>query len=280
MIDIDFKELIESIDELPLFKNSDSYESKDWRKWEEVTVSRPVQRKLTRRECVFDLDDVAPIHFEMIPHFLKETGLKFIAWKSGPTGMHIHFWTQVTGKEQKRQVVKYMSTKIEELFGVKNDLKPMGHECIRTEGSIHPFKKYEKTFLTSNISTLFPINDLPDSLIEKVGEIDLSAGQITPNNHSIDGKKPSCVKYILGHKFNDGRERMIFSLISWFKAEGLTPKEIFDNVYSWCKEQNYTISPRVIQSKIHSNSGKVGCAFRHEILEELGVDMSKCCYEK
>lgn len=269
-----------NIDGLPQFKNAEVYASPEWEEWQDVTVKWPVQRKLTAHECVFDLDGVTPFHMTAIPRYLTETGLKFIAWKSGPEGMHVHFWVNVTGKHQKKALVTYMAQRMEQMFGVKNDLGPMGHGCIRTEFSYHPVKGYQKEHLMSNMGTLFPINELPAALVEKVSGMDLSDTQMKTNNSERDGKCPQCVKYILSHKFSDGRERLLFSIISWYKACGLSESEIYTSARQWCTSQDYAISTGTLWSKIKSSSGGVGCTWRHAVLEELGVDMSKCRYVK
>jgi len=282
----DYPQELADIDGLPAFKNSAVYNSPDWREWNDLSAGFkfggvfPVQRKLTAHECVFDLDHVSTYHMTAIPRYLKETGLKFIAWKSGPDGMHVHFWVNMTGKHQKKALVTYMAERMETMFGVKNDLGPMGHGCIRTEFSVHPVKGYQKEHLMTNLSVLFPINELPAKLIEKVEGLDLSDTLKASRNAERDGKCPQCVKYILSHKFSDGRERLLFSIVSWYNACGYTESEIYSHVKAWCAEQNYTISRGALWSKIKSSSGGVGCTWRHAVLEELGVDMSKCRYVK
>jgi hypothetical protein len=269
---------LEMIDSgLPLYKNSKSYESSDWRDYKDLTEPQPVQRKLTLHECVFDLDHVAPIHFESIPEWLKITGLKFIAWKSGHEGIHIHFWTDIHGKYQKKQLVEIMARKIEERFGVKNDLGPMGHQHIRAEYSYHPQKGYQKVLLFDNLNELFPINHIPVELKSQIDAIDTAPvkGKVGMRN----GCSPTCIKYILSHQFADGRNRLLFAVVSWFKANGLSDQEVFDKAYEWSKRQGGRLYPRFIWATIRSNNGTVGCTYRHAVLEELGVDMSKCKWE-
>lgn len=275
---MDWIKILSEIDGLPPFKNSNIYESSDWRDWRDLTTF-PVQRELTRRECVFDLDDVTSLHMTLIPNYLKETGLKFIAWQSGPNGMHIHFWTQIVGKQSKKALVKYMASKLEEMFGIKNDLGPMGQGIIRCEESKHPNKGYQKTHLMTNLSPLFPINEIPPSVLEKVSDLEPTEGQMKPRNTVRDGKIPTCMKYILSHQFSDGRKRLLFIVVSWWKGNGNSEQEIFKLCREWAIKQNWSISNRTIWSTIKSTNGKVGCTYRHTLLEELGVDMEKCKYE-
>lgn len=270
---------LDDIDGLPLFKNSRIYESNDWREFSSLTTDAPVQRKLTAHECVFDLDHVAPIHFETIPQFLTESAFKYIAWKSGPEGMHIHFWTNITGKEAKKKLTELMAQKLEEIFGVKNDLGPMGHGHIRCEFSFHPKKDYQKVFLRANLSTLFPFNDINPNLLQKVLSNDLKSPLKTGKVTAVNGKIPTCMKFILENHFSDGRERLLFSLISWNKASGMTDDENYKSALEWCNKQNYKAGHRALWAKVKSSGGKVGCTYRHSILEEIGCDIGECKWE-
>lgn len=273
-----YKKLIEIDNEEPLFKNSYDYKSSDWRAFNDLD-QWPVQRKLTTHECVFDLDHLTPIQIQLIPNYLKETGLKFMAWQTSDSGLHIHFWVNLYGKHQKKALVKFMAQKLESTFGIKNDLGPMGHGHIRTEFSFHPQKLTCKTLLMSTMSDLFPQNELPPSLLQKVAGLTSSDAFKSVNNSKLNGKSPMCIKYILNHKLHDGRERLLFAIISWFKANKLSEQEIFQRSYDWCKMQDYHISTSHIWAKIKTSTGQVGCSFRHQVLEELGVDMSCCKYE-
>jgi hypothetical protein len=273
--------LTDTIEEDIEYKNSTIYESSDWRKFGALSVSQPVQRKLTAGECVFDLDGVTTMHKIMIPNYLKEIGMKFIAWESGPTGMHIHWWSDIVGKKAKKTLTKHMSAKIEEMFGVKNDMGPMGHEVIRAEYSIHPTKGYQKKLLMVNLSPLFFLNDINPSLRQKVFDSSSTEGSMVGKvAERRDGSMPTCIKYILSHQFADGRERLLFSIVSWYKASGKSEQDTFVLCREWCSRQDYRVNTRMIWAKIKSSSGQVGCMWRHDILEELGVDMEECKWEK
>lgn len=270
-------ELIEDISGYqPLYKNSLQYESADWRAFKDLTVKEPVQRKLTPTECVMDLDHVSEMDMVIIPNWLKSTGMKFIAWQSGPNGMHIHFWANVYGKEAKKQLTDFFASKLEEKFGVKNDLLPMGHGHIRAENSIHPEKGYRKEMLMLNINVVDPINHIPPQITEKL--INVSVNIPTGNNTIRNGKVPKCIRYMLSHQFSDGRERMLFAIASWYKANEYTDDENMQECLEWCKRQNYMISPHKIKATINSSTGKVGCRYRHNLLEDIGVDIGKCEY--
>lgn len=259
-----------------LYNNSDRYDHQNWTTLEYCDVKYPVQRKLTKFECVFDLDDVTEHNIQVIPMWLKSIDFKFVAWQSGPAGLHIHFWTDVSGKEAKKEITRIMAVNLEEKFGIKNDIAPMGHEHIRTEFSFHPNKGYQKTFLMSNISSINPKNDLSIEMKKKVADRCVSSPISRSNNGERDGKTPKCIRYILSNNFADGRERLIFALISWFKGSGLDDEQITTKIQSWCESQNYNMPYGHILAKIRSSSGKVGCRFRHELLEELGHDIGLC----
>lgn len=271
-------ELFKTLEELHgdiLYKNAEIYASSDWRKFRDLD-KYPVQRQLGELECVFDLDNVSEYHMIMIPQWLNDGGFKFNAWKSSETGMHIHFMTQIRGKENKKALVKLLAKKLEDKFGVKNDLGPMGHNVIRMEYGVHPTKKTQKTLLFNNCGTLFPINEIDDAVL---AQIEMDRPAVQANSGERGGKIPSCIKYILSHKFADGRERLTFTLISWFKGSGRTDTETHALVFDWCKKQNYNINSRLLWSKVKSCTPRVGCRYRHDLLQELGVDMEHCKWE-
>ncbi len=254
-----------------LFKNSPHYQSSDWRPLSDCTTV-PVQRTLTSGECVFDFDGVSNLDMKAIPLWLRDAQMKFAAFRSSSTGMHIHFWTNVHGTNRKKALVRRLAAKIEEVFGVKNDLQPMSHGVIRTEYANHPVKGEQKVPLDVNIPYIDPINVIPSHVLVDLGEDDsyTTYSGVTGNP---GGLMPKCMRYILSHQFSDGRDRLLFSIVSWFKASGKTDQEIFDIAYEWCKRQDYHVSPSAVMAKIQSSSGQVGCRFRHELLEELGIDI-------
>jgi len=271
------EELLQELNKEPsLYNDSQVYNHQDWKHLEDCTLKFPIQRKLGKYECVFDLDDVSEWNIQMIPKWLKEIGFKFIAWQSGTYGLHIHFWINIYGKEAKKKAVELMAKNIEEKFGVKNDLGPMGHGHIRAEFSVHPTKGYRKTHILTNLSTLFYINELSHSMRKKVSNLTSYEPLSTHNSVSKDGKVPKCIRYMQSNMFSDGRERIIFSLISFYKASGLDEHEILTKIQNWCNNQNYSISDGQILSKIKSSQGQVGCRFRHTLLEELGHDIGEC----
>ena len=271
------EELLQELNKEPsLYNDSKVYNEQNWKHLPDCTLKFPIQRKLGKYECVFDLDDVSEWNIQMIPKWLKEIGFKFIAWQSGTNGLHIHFWINLANKEAKKATVMLMAKNIETKFGIKNDSAPMGHGHIRTEFSIHPTKGYKKTHIMTNLTPLFYVNELSFKMKKKVANICSYEPQSTNNSMSKDGKTPKCIRYMLSNTFSDGRERIIFSLISWFKASGLDNFDILVKIKEWCEKQNYIISDNVINSKINSSQGRVGCRFRHQLLEDLGHDIGEC----
>jgi len=263
--------------ERPLYKNSKSYNSADWRDYADLTEKYPVQRKLTSFECVFDLDHVSEMQITLIPKWLKETGLKFIAYKSGPEGLHIHFWSDVYGKLQKKALTTHMASKLEEMFGVKNDLGPMGHGHIRCENSFHPKKGYQKEFLLSTVNIIDPINEISANIRRLLPNVDLKP--IQGKTGMRRGKSPKCIKYILSHQFSDGRERLLFVIASWYKANGVDDADNVDKCMEWARRNGKFMSRQKVWATVKSNTGTVGCTYRHALLEELGVDIGECSYE-
>ena len=270
---MDIRQFINDIEPV-LYKDSLVYHSKNWKPYNQCINDFPVHRKLTMYECIFDLDGLSSMHFKTIPEYLNETGLKFIAFKTSNNGMHIHFWVDIYGKHQKKALVEHMSQSIETIFGVKNDILPMGHGFIRAEYSFHPIKNTQKVPIFYNISDLDYVNNIDKKLRDKVTGVEFNVSE----THSISGGNlTTCMKRILGGVWADGRDRMLFAIISWFKADGKSDKEICDIAYKWSKKQpGFYISKGTIYAKIKSSTGKVGCTYRHAILEELGEDMSGC----
>lgn len=263
-----------------LFKHSDTYESNLWVTADKCHTYYPIQRKLGKKECVFDLDHVSKAAMSQIPKWLEAIDFKFQAWQSSDDGMHIHFWTEIEGKEQKKLLVQEMARRLEERFGVKNDLGPMGHGHIRTEYSVHPRKLTTKILITSNLTRLFYINDVSPSIKEKVLKMKVSdPSELKSNSGERDGKCPTCMKYILGHRFADGRKRMMFVVASWYKGSGLDDKAAAKKTWEWCQSQGHFTHYSKVWATVNSSNGTVGCRYRHSLLEEIGVDMTKCEWE-
>lgn len=255
-----------------LFKDSEQYASTSWRPFRYLSVSHPIQRKLTERECVFDFDGVNDTQVEWICKDLQSRGLKFVAWRSSANGLHIHYWTDVRGKMAKKSLVKLMAKKVEDKFNIQNDIGPMMQEMIRSEWSIHPKKGDTMKKIFDNLPKIDPINIVPTELKQRVYSHydDVSKGNGLVG--SVKGKSPSCMRYILSHKFTDGRKRLQFIVMSWFKGSGLSNQEVVDATFEWCKRQGLHVSKGSLLRALASNTGSVGCRYRHELLEELGVD--------
>jgi hypothetical protein len=269
---MDFRKFVNDIEQV-LYKDSMVYNSNKWKPLSECITSFPVHRKLTVYECILDLDNVAPTHFETIPQYLNETGLKFIAYKSSNSGMHIHFWCDVFGKNEKRMLVEHIASKLEMIFGVKNDILPMGHGFIRAEYSFHPVKNTQKVPIYYNISELEYVNHIDNDLRSRIN-INTCSEQVVS---TTGGDLTTCMKYILSHSFVDGRDRLLFAIISWYKSDGKSAHDTVEIAWNWCKKQpNFVISKSALYAKYNSTSGTVGCKWRHAILNELGVDMSRC----
>ena len=273
------EKLFEIDNEEPKFKNYCSYIGKDWRKAADCTVY-PAQRRLTRRECVFDFDNISALQMLSICQWMKSSDFKFEAWMSSPKGIHVHFWTDITGLNRKKILTEVMSEKIKELFKVENDIGPMSQNMIRTEGANHPTKGHKKILFMSNLSTLFPINDINSSVREKVQSLGLiSAPNEVSNSGLSHGRCRTCMKTILDGTFTDCRKRLMFTVASHYIAVGLDKKEAAEKTWEWAKRQG-GIHYNDVYASVHSSSGKVGCYTRHKLLEEVGIDATDCRWEK
>lgn len=262
----------------PVFKDSLTYEGNCWRNAEECSVY-PIQRKLTTRECVFDFDNISASKMYEICIWMKESCFKFEAWLSSPTGLHIHFWSDIVTKDRKKILTELMSEKVFEKFGVENDIGPMSHGFIRTEGSRHPRKGYEKILFMSNIGRVFPVNELDGLTKKKVADMGLTSnGKDTSNAGERQGKCRTCMKMILDGTFDDCRKRLMFTVASHYIATGQTKTEAVESTWTWAQRQG-GIGKNEVVASVYSTSGKVGCYTRHNLLEEVGIGIEDCKWE-
>lgn len=274
---MDMREFVEEMIEItgsePEFKNSLDYASRDWRPYSELTVDYPIQRKLYSNECVLDLDKISKGLKMSICKWLDANGLKFTAWESSDEGLHIHFFCNYSSHEAKVEIVKRVGNNIYNHFNVQNDINPMRQEFIRAEFSFKPMRKAQKRLFYHNRPILFAINfffNVPISAPNR---------PISNIKNSLDsqGRMPQCMRYILSHRFTDGRKRLLFVVASWYKANGY--EDVVGRSLDWARKQDLFIGKGTVESIVKSTNGQVGCSFRHQILEELGIDMSRCEYE-
>ena len=271
---INFTQFLHDIaEETILYKNSAQYESRDWLPLKMITVANPVQRKLLANECVFDFDNIDEEKANLICAWLKDAQLKFIAFMSSPTGLHVHFFCDIFKQDQKKTLVRIMSRKIEELFNIKNDINPMNQQFIRSELSIHPKKNVTKRQIFCNINQIDYINFIPIELKNQLSESMEYVGASVSG--SDKGLAPKCIKFITSNSFADGRMRLIFVLASWYIGSKKSKQETFTLLKTWCKKQNYNVSSSKLWATIACSEGRVGCRYRHELLEDLGFDV-KC----
>jgi len=268
---LQIKNFINSFD--PMYKDSLNYNSSKWCYIEECEIEFPIQRTLTKGECVLDYDNINNTAIDLLISFLDEINLKFTVWKTSKNGVHIHFWVDIQDENILIELVKYMGKIIENNIGIKNDLQPMRQGFIRAEYSFHPVKKSQKIIIFSSIYQIDYINNVPDKFKETYNYLTKSDEDIKPIS---GGELTTCMKYILTHKFADGRKRLMFVIASWYKGDNRTNTEIYHIIKDWLKEQDKTIPENIIWATIYSNNGTVGCSYRHELLEELGVDMNNC----
>jgi hypothetical protein len=266
-------------EEMPLFKDSEHYDSKRWVKRQECETERPIQRMLSKHECVLDYDDITLPLQQQLLDWLDSIEFKYEAWMSSPTGLHIHFLTPMVGHEKKKAMVSYISQKIYELFNIANDDNPMSQGIIRAEHSIHPKKGCEKILLRAKIPRLFPMNELTPTVMQKVFEMSSRGAPTGISNSGLKGKKcRTCMNYILSNRFRDCRKRLMFTVASHFVAQKLPKSECLHLTWQWAKQQG-GITYSEVYASVNSSNGRVGCHTRHKLLEEVGVDMSDCRWE-
>lgn len=264
------------------YKNSLDYASKDWRQAHDIDVTLPVQRRLANNELVFDFDHITDDTANILCNFCEGADIKYFAWKSGPEGLHIHMWLNYSySLELRKRIVEVLSQNITAFSGVQNDINPMRQGVIRAEWSVHPEKGYQKIPFRYNLNHLFYKNPVPSEILVKAQaaqeEICTTSGRTGPR----DGKVPTCMKYILSHMFADGRQRLLFAVTSWYKSQApeLNRDAAISKIMAWAQKQGVHNLWQV-PYMYDASEARCGCTYRHSVLEELGVDMPKCRWEK
>ena len=275
---------------MPLFKDSEHYDSKRWVQRQECVTERPIQRMLSEHECVLDYDNISLPQQQELLDWFDEIEFKYEAWMSSPTGLHIHFFTPLTGRDKKRSLVEIVGNKIdlkfsykdkndEIVYTIKHDIYPMHSNFIRAEYSIHPKKGCEKILLRAKIPRLFPFNELTPTVMQKVFEMSSTGAPMTISNSGLKGTKcRTCMNHILSNRFHDCRKRLMFTVASHFVAQKLPKSECVHLTWQWAKQQG-GITYSEVYASVMSSSGRVGCNMRHKLLEEVGVDIGDCRWE-
>jgi len=245
----------------PLYLNSKSYVSRDWRLRKDCSEEYPIQRRLCDKEIVADFDGLKFEDFSIIQDWFIEHQFKFALYNSG-AGVHIHFFTPVTSKYQKVQILKDIEKKI----GYKIDTNPTKSNHIRAEDSFHPTKGYQKKLIYSNLSVFFYINELSIDYLRNLSKYEPREAL---NKPEIGTRQ--CMKYILNNSFANGRKRLMFCVVSHYKSQGMKDEDIFTLTKDWCNKQpNFWINNTSIWGSIGTSTGLVKCSYRHELLTELG----------
>lgn len=270
--------------EAPLFKNSKGYNSKDWTEWHDCSVY-PIQRKLTKNECFFDLDKVHVDLVEPILKWLDIIEFKYSAYQTSRDGdicgLHIHFFTPVETKYGKIALVQILGHKIKELFNIENDIQPMKSGVTRTEYSMKGNKLNKmKILIRAKIDNVFPINELSPEMSKKVFDLASSLAQTRAPNVSTKGKKMrTCVRRILEGTFTDCRKRLMFCVASHYVSQkDLSKEEAIKLTWEWAKRQG-GIEYKDVVASVNSSQGRVGCNLRHALLEEVGQPIYNCKWE-
>ena len=90
---------------------------------------------------------------------------------------------------------------------------------------------------------------------------------------------PNCVKHLANNTFIDGRERILFVLVSHWKHI-YHYDELYKKCEEWCKQQNYKINYTQLTTKIHQGiktPAKCTCNYIIPLMEELKLDKKTIC---
>lgn len=260
----------------PEFLDSTSYFSSSWKTRAECKHEYPIQRRLCNGETVADFDKVKKADKAWIYQWFFERDFRFAFFNSSDNGCHVHFFTKVHGKYRKQGLLKIIEQSInkdrknQDLEELKIDDGPVMRNWIRSEDSMHPKKGTRKILLWSNISHFFYINELSDTIMEKVQRISLSGPDLSkiPKETGV----PQSIRYMQSNSFADGRNRIMFCLVSWYKSQGFNNDEIYQKIQEWVHRQSSCyISPTKIHGCIYSSTGLVRETYRKKLLDELGI---------
>ena len=255
--------------EAVIVKDALKYESSLWKLYFDANNAHPVQRQLTSQEIVLDFDGLSEAMKVIVCNYIDEAGLKFIAWDSSDSGIHIHFWTSIYGKVQKIKLAEMISEKVYNAFKIPNDINPMRQQVIRAEYSKHPKKGVVKTFRYCNFGDYF-MNYVDYTTSQRLNGIKESKVKLVSSaSPSNELGQHGCINYIESNQFTDGRKRLLFVLTSYYK-NSMSDGDLFKKLRQWADRQSWNIHDGYLRGQIHASRGLVGCNFRHELLEELG----------
>lgn len=256
----------------PLYLNSSSYFSKDWRPKQECDVFS--NRKLCEEEIVLDFDKLSNIWTDLsnICTYFNKKGFKYWVYQSGEQGLHLHLF--IDKAKNKHQKTKFIEI-IQQQLGIEIDVGPVKRGWIRAEDSSHPTKGFKKVLLYTNVHKLaylsrdFYINYIFGHNANKVFNSGFSG---TPRHISEDLVAPFTIDQMLYTKFNDGVKRVLFCLVSFWKSKKLSDDDIFDKTKNWVDYQDAKVLDSHIKATIKSSSGLVRDKYRQKLLEELGIE--------
>ncbi len=263
-----FHRLSEMTGEEIIVKDSLTYAG-NWVHHLDATMRFPIQRRLTTNECVLDYDGVTEGYKLLIINYLKDVDFKFSAWDSSETGLHIHFWTNLTSKHMKVALVLELNDRLVAKFGQKlqTDTAPIKQGVIRAEDSMHPVKGDIKTLREDNLGAVY-FNYVSTEMCMTLNGYASDTKQVDANTGPRDTGAHGCVTALETTPLTDGRKRALFALISYYKGDS----DIVEKLGKWMSFQGMTLNTGTLRALIRSNSGKVGCRYRHELLDELGVE--------
>lgn len=257
-----------------LYLESKDYSGKSWKVKSECKYFS--NRKVMPNELPLDFDDLKDFwgSYAKISKYFINKGYLFWIYQSGISGIHLHFFAyDITNKYQKKELILM----IEKDLGIKIDYAPAYKGWIRAEDSVHPVKKFKKILLFTNVHPVayldkrFYFNRLSVSITKKLSKMSFS--EPTIDNIPVEKDKPRSIKFMQNNTFANGRKRILFCLISWWKSRGLSDAQVFSKSKDWINRQNYFISDLSIKASINSSNGTVRDKYRLELLEELGFSV-------
>lgn len=277
------------------------YAQNSWWKYEvtdEWNDSVPYNhRDVLPNEVVLDLDyeDYAENerHAKDIKKRLVQTGLLGSVWRTGGKGIHIHLFFKGLDRTKEKSLIKNIIADYILLgLSCRVDRQLMGNHLVRMEYGHHekalPEEKFKEPIESKNH---FYENDVPqecwDLYEKKIVAFAIRRLRWANKKIPYHYETPACVKFISSDEFGknrDGGKRALFVVASYYHAlpdEELAELLLRYNKYNLKKPLPKSALLKIALSVRQHKGRRVGCNYRHQLLEEVGFkNVVELCEKK
>lgn len=246
-------------------------------------------RQVLPEELVLDIDsdDInrAKEVANLLCERLNDVKFNYSLWKSGGKGYHIHifFPELLEHKTNERITLKKKLTKWIAGEYFKKDVctsNCSSKTLIALERAKHRKSGKPKSLILFGHNREDK-NKIPEDVLINTKQ-ELKSWEKIDFIPIIDGDTPPCIKFIMGEEFASYKEcrgRALFVLTSFYMRQ-MTNEEVYIKLKGWRDKvlKGYTkITNYKIKATIASNKGAVGCPYRKELLDEIGINKCTNC---